>query len=243
QSTHMFGFIMSLLFANVLQSIGSVMVFRWVAIGAVKAGPLSGIKQAGNVGTSIWSLIIAFHLFHVLFLRNRMTKRVFTMTMISAWAFVLFIILLGRYAIQNAKKGPFYGISGSWCWITANYGPERVLLEYFFEFVSVATSFMLYILVLLRVRGNLVKDKNHKWHLRFIGRGNDWALAITRDTVDNSMNNVAQKLVWFPVSYAIILIPISITRISSFNGSNVPFWATAFTDVIFNLTGMPNANC
>lgn len=64
------------------------------------------------------------------------------------------------------------------------------------EFISVATSFTLYILVVLRVRGNLVKDKQHKWHLRFIGQGNDWALAITRDVVDNSMNKVAQKLVW-----------------------------------------------
>ncbi|PPQ84573.1 hypothetical protein CVT26_004040 [Gymnopilus dilepis] len=153
--------------------------------------------------------------------------------MISAWAFVLFIILLGRFGLQDAVKGPFYGISGSWCWITSNYGPERVLLEYFFEFVSVATSFTLYILVLLRVRGNLVKDKQHKWHLRFVGRGNDWALAITRDAVDNSMNKV---------SYAIILVPISIARISSFNGTNVPFWATAFTDVIFNLTGKVISN-
>ena len=44
------------------------------------------------------------------------------------------------------------------------------------------------------------------------------------------------------VSYAIILVPISIARISSFNGTNVPFWATAFTDVIFNLTGMITFN-
>jgi len=245
QSTHMFGFIMSLLFANVLQSIGSIMVFRWVAIGAVTAGPLcnvqAGIKQAGNVGTSIWALIIAFHLFHILFLRNRASEKLFIATLIIAWAFVLFVILLGRYAIQSAERGPYYGISGSWCWITANYGPERVLLEYFFEFISVATSFTLYILVVLRVRGNLVKDEQHKWHLRFIGQGNDWALAITRDVVDNSMNKVAQKLVWFPVSYAIILVPISIARISSFDGTNVPFWATAFTDVIFNLTGFVNS--
>ncbi|PPQ67343.1 hypothetical protein CVT26_007264 [Gymnopilus dilepis] len=58
ESTYMFGFILSLLFANVLQSIGDVIVFRWVAMGAVKAGSLcsaqAGIKQVGNVGTSIW---------------------------------------------------------------------------------------------------------------------------------------------------------------------------------------------
>jgi len=244
QDTHMFGYFMSLLFANILQSIGTVMNFEWVGESGVKAGALcstqGGIKHIGNVGASIWSLIIALHLFHILFLRVRATDPVFIGTLISAWSFILFVLLVGRFAIQKPEKGPYFGISGSWCWITSNYGVERIVMEYLFSFISIGISFILYILVLLRVRGNLVRDRYHKWRLRFVGAGNEWKLAVTRDAIDNSMNKVAQKLVWYPISYAIIVVPISITRIADFNGANIPFWATALTDVLFNLMGLVN---
>jgi hypothetical protein len=241
---HMFGYFMSLLFANILQSTGTVMNFAWVGESGVKAGALcsaqGGIKHIGNVGASIWSLIIALHLFNILFLRIRATRTVFIGTLISAWSFILFVLLVGRFAIQKPEKGPYFGISGSWCWITPNYGVERVVMEYLFSFISIGFSFILYILVLLRVRGNLVRDRNHIWRLRFVGVGNEWKLSITRDAIDNSMNKVAHKLVWYPISYAIIVVPISITRIADFNGANIPFWATALTDVLFNLMGLVN---
>jgi len=244
ENPHMFGYFMSLLFANILQSTGTVMNFGWVGKGAVQAGTLcstqAGIKHVGNLGSSIWSLIIALHLFNILFLRIRATNIAFLGTVISAWSFILFIVLVGRFAIQKPEKGPYFGISGSWCWITSNYGVERVVMEYLFSFLSIAFSFILYILVLLRVRGNLVRDRYHNWRLRFVGKGDEWKLAVTRDPIDNSMNRVAQKLVWYPISYAAIVVPISITRIADFNGASIPFWATALTDVLFNLMGLVN---
>lgn len=37
--------------------------------------------------------------------------------------------------------------------------------------------------------------------------------------------------------YAIILLPLTVTRLLEFSGNHVPLGATIFTDVIFNLTG------
>ncbi|KDR76507.1 hypothetical protein GALMADRAFT_448937 [Galerina marginata CBS 339.88] len=242
RNTHMFGYFMSLLFANILQSIAAVMDFQWVAKGSVRSGALcstqAGIELAGNLGTSIFSVMIALHLFHILFLRFRATNPVFVGALVCAWTFVLFDILIGRFAIQTPKKGPYFGIAGSGCSITLNYGVERMVSEYLFSFLSIGMGFILCSLVFLRVRGNLVRNKYHEWN--FVKQNEDGKFTITQDAGDNSMNRLAQKLVWLPLSYALILLPISVVRIAEFSGVAIPFWATASTTAICNLTGLVN---
>jgi len=245
QNTQMFGYFMSLLFSNILQAIGSVVDFEWVARGGVSSNGLcslqGGIKQAGNLGTSIWSLIIGVHLYHILFLRIRATKGVFVGALISAWSLILVLILVGRFAIQQPDKGPYFGIAGSSCWIGSNYGVEQMVMDYLFSFISIGLGFILYALVLLRIRGYLVRDRYHKWRLNFGGKENEWKLSITQDTMStSSMNRVAQKLVWYPVSYTLILIPITVVRLVEFNGTTVPFWIVTTAAVIFNLMGFVN---
>lgn len=51
-------YFVSLLAANLLQAVGSMVNARWLAIHAVEPGTLctfqGAIKQAGNVGTAVW---------------------------------------------------------------------------------------------------------------------------------------------------------------------------------------------
>lgn len=102
------------------------------------------------------------------------------------------------------------------CWITDAYPLEQTFLEYFFvssrasfyhtaylteviqEWVSSGLSFLLYVGILLRVRGNLVHTESG-WHLRFVPRSQRWKLAINRDWLDSSMLHVAARLLWYPV--------------------------------------------
>lgn len=63
------------------------------------------------------------------------------------------------------------------------------------EFVSAGVGFILYSVVLLRVRGNLICNER-KWSLRWVPRGQSWQLAIGRDLIDSSMLKVAQHMVW-----------------------------------------------
>src|SRR5262249_44584405 len=90
QPTQILGSLISLSVSNVVQATGTVMSIRWVGLGGVFAGnfcsaqgwywfrPLcpftyddaAGIKQAGNVGNALWSLVISVHLFNQLFLRH-----------------------------------------------------------------------------------------------------------------------------------------------------------------------------
>lgn len=89
-------------------------------------------KQLGNLGVSVWccssswnclefgwdipfrSLIIAMHIFNVLFLRIPVSRAIHIGAVCSAWAFVFFIVLIGRFATQRAELGPYFGISGAW---------------------------------------------------------------------------------------------------------------------------------
>ncbi|KAF7800361.1 hypothetical protein EIP86_011611 [Pleurotus ostreatoroseus] len=125
------------------------------------------------------------------------------------------------------------------CWITDAYPHEQLFLEYFFEWVSSGLSFILYVGILLRVRGNLIHSKSG-WHLRFVPRHERWQLAINRDWLDSSMLTVAARLLWYPISYIILLLPISFSRLYAFGGDEVPFGVTIVADTLFDLQGFVN---
>ncbi|KAK7038876.1 hypothetical protein VNI00_010508 [Paramarasmius palmivorus] len=241
--THIFEYLVSLFIANVVQSTGTAMNLRWVVKNGVSNGSFcvaqGAIKQAGNVATALWSFMISLHLFNILFMRSSVTRVGLWLTLLGGWLCVAVIVFIGPAAVENPEKGPYFGISGRWCWITNEYPEEQIFLEYFFEFLSACLSFILYCVILLRVRGNLVHNQG-KWQLKFISSSESWRLGFARDLIDSSMLKLAQKMVWFPVAYTIILIPITITRLSEFMGHKIPFGATVFAGVVFNLTGFVN---
>ncbi|KAK7443270.1 hypothetical protein VKT23_015867 [Stygiomarasmius scandens] len=241
--THLFGYLLSLLLANAMQSIGTVMSLKWVVENQVIFGAFctyqGAIKQLGNISTALWSFMISIHLFNLLFLRGALTNIGFWLTIVLGWCLVVVVVLIGPAAIEKKEKGPYFGISGPWCWITSAYPKEQILLEYFFEFLSATLSFILYTIILLRVRGNLIR-LNGSWKLRFVPNGEGWQLSLGRDLIDSAMLKVAQNMVWYPVAYTVILIPITITRLSEFSGNHVAFGAVIFADVVFNLTGFVN---
>lgn len=61
--------------------------------------------------------------------------------------------------------------------------------------MSAGIGFLLYIFVLLRVRGNLV-IQDEQWHLRFVSSRESWRLQVGRDVIDTSMMRVAAHMVW-----------------------------------------------
>lgn len=243
QRTQILGYFSCLLVSNVVQSIGTVMSIKWVNLGGVFAGSFcsaqGGIKQAGNIGNALWSFLISVHLFNMLFLRYAVTKVGFVVTLVAGWACVILIVIIGPTVIENAAIGPYFGISGDWCWITDEYPKEQTFLEYFFEYFSAGTSIVLYSIILLRVRGNLIIE-NGRPHLRFVSKEDYWQLSLRRDFTDLSVVRAVQQMIWYPVAYSILIVPIGLARLSEFAGMHVPQWATIVTDVIFNLTGLVN---
>ncbi|KAH9057940.1 hypothetical protein EDB83DRAFT_2224728 [Lactarius deliciosus] len=232
----------SLLTSNLLQSIGTLINLRWVLHGGVFPGKLcgvqGGIKHAGNVGAAVWSFALALHAFRLLFLRTRVARRTKWLALTLGWLFITIIVSIGPLALQRKDRGPYFGPSGYWCWITHEYPVEQTLLEYVIEWTSALVSFVFYVIVLLRVRGNLIKDSEGRWFLRWVSRNESWQLAFARrlsrlmhhkDGRDRCM-----------VTYTILIVPISIARFASYAGAPVPVSFTFMADTIFALGGFVN---
>jgi len=241
--THVAAYFISLLLCDNLQAIGSIMNEKWVQHLAVYVGEFctiqGAIKQAADVGIALFALIIAVHTFFILFLRWQIRSYVLWLTLLSAWAAIGAIILSGPELLNTNVRGPFFGISGYWCWITPPYTAQHITLDYMFMFMSAGFSFILYSLVFLRLRGNIVisgwyiafrranKSKNASW------RGRDFA--------DNQMMNIARQMMLYPVAYTIVILPIAAARFSSFRThDDVPFPVTIFCDTVYLLSGTVN---
>ncbi|KAJ7054401.1 hypothetical protein C8F01DRAFT_489397 [Mycena amicta] len=238
--THLLMYFICLLVSDTLQATGAIMNLNWVTLGGVSEGTFcmvqGAVKQAGNVSAAIWSFTIAVHIFNLLFLRYE-TSRIASWGILGfGWSFTAIMVLLGPAAIQTEAKGPFFGISGEWCWITKEYRAEQVLLQYLFEAISVVLSLVLYALTLMRVRGNLIKV-NGRWTLRFLSKEDSWKLDLNRDYTDLAGMGLVKHMIWYPVAYMILVLPVALVRLSAFAGAKAPFGATVFAGFIFDLCG------
>ncbi|KAJ7660058.1 hypothetical protein B0H17DRAFT_1095530 [Mycena rosella] len=241
--THFQAYFVCLLLANTMQAWANIISLGWVTRGGVQDGGLcamqGGLKQGGNVGSAVWSFVISLHLFNLLFLRYKTPKLISWGMVVFGWSFVFTIVFIGPVAIETAARGPFFGIAEHSCWITLNYRVQQIFMEYFFEYLSVVLSFLLHVGTFLRVRGNLL-CVDGRWRVRWVPFGDSWQLSLGRDFTDSAMLALAKHMVWYPVAYAVTIIPVSITRIAQFCGLDVPLWLDTLTNCIFDLGGLAN---
>ncbi|KIP11516.1 hypothetical protein PHLGIDRAFT_114372 [Phlebiopsis gigantea 11061_1 CR5-6] len=237
--SHAAAYLVSLLVCDLFQAVGSLMNARWVADRAVEFGPFcqaQGVmKQIADVGTAVWALVIAVHTFWVLFLKWDLRRHVLIATMVFNWAAIGTFVIAGPATASVKENGPFYGISGYWCWIAEGYPVARIVLDYLFMFVSAGLSFVLYILVFCRIRGNLLVA-GRRVRLR-LHRSTDSSRGLS---ADDQTIAVTKQMLLYPVAYTIIILPIAVCRFAAWSGAEVPFAATIFTDSLYLLSGLVN---
>jgi len=239
--THVAAYFVSLLCCDLLQAIGSIMNQKWVTNQAVYVGEFctiqGGIKQASDIGLAIFTFIIAVHTFLILFLRWHIRRYALWLTLTAAWTGIAAIVLSGPALISNNRHGPFFGIAGYWCWITKPYAVEQITLDYMFMFGSVTFSFILYTLVFLRLRGNIVLSG---WYIAFRWANKSQnAIWRGRNFADNQLLMIARQMMLYPVAYTVVILPIASVRFSGYSVT-VPFAATIFADTVFLLSGTIN---
>ncbi|KAJ7502845.1 hypothetical protein B0H11DRAFT_1986600 [Mycena galericulata] len=236
--THVSAYFISLLLSDLIQALGSVLNSTWIRDMAVVVGDvctLQGVlKQTADVATAFWTLVIAIHTFCLLFLELKPSRFVLIATLIAGWFGIATIVIAGPAALNIRRHGPFYGISGYWCWISPGYTTAHVTLDYMFMFMAAPFSFVLYMLIFLRLRGNIVVT-DRRVSLRTTGitpwRGKQF---------ENQALAILKHMLLYPVAYTIMILPIAAARFSSFAGSDVPFAATIFCDTIYLLSGVVN---
>jgi len=212
---------------------------RWYADRAVTYGPFcvaqGAMKQIADVGTAYWNTTIAMNAFWILFLRWEVRTFVVYTVLIGGWSAIATIIISGPAAVQSSSKGPFYGISGYWCWISNSYETSHITLDYMFMFSSAVVTFILYGLIFLNLRGNVFAS-GWRIHVRF---PRDAARAASRGVDDHAMR-VARQMLLYPVAYTVMILPIGVCRFMEWAGHDVPFAATIFSDAIYLTSGIIN---
>ncbi|KAF7984260.1 hypothetical protein HWV62_16100 [Athelia sp. TMB] len=192
--THVAALFVSLLCCDLLQTLGSIMSAKWTQAMLVYVGNFcttqGAIKQIADVGTAIFAFVIAAHTFWLLFLRWQISNRALGLILLLAWCSLGAIVVSGPARFDKTTRGPFYGISGYWCWITDPYDPERLTLDYIFMFLSAFSSFILYTLVFLRLRGNIVISGRYVG-FRFSRKSSAWRKSNSSDT---QMMTVARQM-------------------------------------------------
>ncbi|KZV83612.1 hypothetical protein EXIGLDRAFT_777406 [Exidia glandulosa HHB12029] len=242
--THMTAYFYSLMFSSVLKSLSVVMSIKWTHE-PMRAGAFCSMQAAfkltGNVGTAVWSMVIALHLFNLLFLSLRPIKWSLPAVLAFVWSILLADVLIGPVAFGDFF-GPFddteNGGDGTSCWITNNHKTVRFLLEYLPTGLTLFTSVLVLILILLHLRGNIYFT-NGRIKLRLRLDGDDaWHNEMTRDDLDRSIMATVKRLIWFPLAYFILWSPVMVSRLIQLTNRSQPFGFVAFALTTYALTGV-----
>ncbi|KAK0454712.1 hypothetical protein EV421DRAFT_1896629 [Armillaria borealis] len=134
--THIAAYFICLLVSDLIQAIASILNAAWVQSSGVHAGPLctiqGALKQIADVSTAFWTLTIAVQTFFLLVLDLHLRQFILWMTLVAGWSGILTVVLAGPATLNVHERGPYYGITGYWCWITDVYPSERITLDYIF---------------------------------------------------------------------------------------------------------------
>ncbi|KAG8765978.1 hypothetical protein FRC12_007154 [Ceratobasidium sp. 428] len=206
------------------------------------------------------SLAIAYYTFSLLFLLQKPPVWITCALLIVGWIVILVLPILGPTAIENVEeRGHFYGISGAWCWIGDGYQMERFIYVYMWIFLSLLSSIVLYGLVYLRFSGRLVYDQGKiLWKrpgappngvsIHISGVSGESASNSTRligsdgefTGVGKHLKQVAKRLMFYPVVYSLVTVPVAICRIGTFSGLTIPFPVYVFAGAAYSSSGITN---
>jgi len=263
-------YFVSLLICNLIQAVGGLLNIAWIVEGQVYTGVActaqAVIKEIGSVrgpfthwggeylrllwsqiGTPIFTFVIGAHTFSLLFLRRKYSDRTCYLTLSISWGLVLLESCIENFILAKPKdRGPYHGIAGYWCWITPIHRIERYTTSYLCMFVSAAFSFILYSLVFFRLRGNISVSTGYKFsfHRRpkvKPGRTSDGTYITAHDQrIESHLTTAAKHMMWYPVVYTVLVLPMAASRLSTFSGLSVPIPVTMFTAAVFMLHGFFN---
>ncbi|KAF5351901.1 hypothetical protein D9756_007474 [Leucocoprinus leucothites] len=226
---------------HIFQAIASIMNARWVSRGHLETGHFcmsQGIlKHISDVGTALWTFVIAAHTFCLLFWEMEGLS-VFTLwaTLVGGWSAIGAIVISGPAVIDLGKMGPYYSVAGLWCWIAPQYKTQQILLGWLLLLMAAALSLVLYPLIFLRLRGNIIR--------------NGWRIKFTKTAVENNERwrglptghsiRIAKQMLLYPVVYTVLILPIVTTRLIQSSGKEAALAGLIFSDAVYQMFGLAN---
>ncbi|KAG8876983.1 hypothetical protein FRB97_003777 [Tulasnella sp. 331] len=253
--THVDAYLLSLMCADLLQAVGAILTARWALEQRTYCSSYCTtqgvIQQMGETGVAMSTLAITFHTFFSVFFHFKLPQWVWVVVVAAIWLFLGSFVGLSYFTASTA----FYTPTPFWCWVSDHYDDSRLFAEYLWMWSAAIINIVLYIPLYFCVRGNIkVNPVNKKITLRFgkerlqeaSGRSSSAAIAAHGVKSGGSNNSEALKLIWYPISYTALILPISVARWSSIPNREIvpvnelPILQTSITVFIFGLSGLVN---
>ncbi|EJC99093.1 uncharacterized protein FOMMEDRAFT_148710 [Fomitiporia mediterranea MF3/22] len=233
-----------------------------------------GLEELGMPAVALSTLAIALHTFRVIFFHwsPPRTRIIALSTLLGIWAFLILLVVIPAVSVSPLE--PFFTPAPVWCFVGLAHIAFRAV-TYVFAWVAVLGSSIVYGLLFLRLRGALLGTWEGgglcgslstlmRWS-RCCRSGNfhsdsngDRRASQGRHGPGTSLENSesearlalplreAHKMLWYPLCYIIIILPLSATRWTSFASHfsdskidhDVPFGLTAAAASLFKLGGL-----
>ncbi|KAI9442155.1 hypothetical protein H4582DRAFT_1847844 [Lactarius indigo] len=222
-------YMLSIFAYDILQALGGILDIRWAHDGIVTVGPYCTaqgiIQQSGELGVALFTLIITVHTFVLALWKVGIRARRFAFGIVAlASLFVALWVGIGNGIHKNFETPTPY-----WCWIGPEYNTERLGGEYVWIWIALFASVLMYIPLYFWTNGRLSVDpkKWYKFHL-------------TESDDKYPQRRAALGMLFYPLGYSLVVLPLSVVRWSLSSHKDVPSAAAFFAVSMFNLSGAIN---
>ncbi|KAI6028215.1 hypothetical protein EDC04DRAFT_158510 [Pisolithus marmoratus] len=245
--THIHYYFLNLMIFDLIQAVGGLMSTKWIAEVKVYSSPFCTVQgilsfpfldachsfhaglltHVGDVGVALSTMAIALQILQVLVLRRESPPKFALLILAIVWLAILVLVV-----VPNVVQHNIYGPTGYWCWIDRNT-VERIGLDYLWMWLAAVLDIISYLSLALVMRRCALADGNK---LRWWGKQESRSILDGLETSAESVRVV--QMLFYPLVYVIIVLPISAARFSQFRGHDVPLAVTTFTDTLFALSGL-----
>jgi len=204
------------------------------------------LKQIGSTNIALSALAITVYTFSCLFLRWNppKSKKIPVLVVACVWLYSALFSIIGYVAHPEMPKGdkmPLYVPTPCWCWLQSSV-PLRMFGEYFWVWVTLVASVLLYIPLFFLLCGKISVCTKY-WHgIQYPSISHFNSTMKAQDA--SILAAEAHKMLYYPCAYTVTVLPQIIVRWSK-NTSQLPiperpFAAPGVAYFLFCLSGFVN---
>ncbi|KAI5359171.1 putative G protein-coupled receptor GPR1 [Septoria linicola] len=212
--------LVNLIFADFQQALGFVLSLQWLKDNGIFALTSTCWTQAwflnaGDVGSGIFTLAMACHLFADIVFDYRLDYVPFLLTIIGLWVFNYILATIGVIIHPH----DFYMRAGMWCWINETYMDERLWFHYVWilltEFAVVVLYTLMFVVLWRRIKDFFYVSSDHQLRAE----------------------SAARTVIVYPMVYVICTLPAVVARLRIMTGHKAGYEELTFVGVMMTSNG------
>jgi hypothetical protein len=223
--------IYNLVLADMQQAVAFFLTLVWLGENKVDVQSTTCFVEGwfvsvGDLSSGVWIFAIALHTFYAVVKGRRLPTLTFVATIVGLWTFVYVMAVIG----VAMHPHDFYVRAGAWvrrpriamckanlsqCWINEKYGVERLWLHYFWIFICMFGTILIYAATYITLRSRVhlwSQDSNSSFTPMSAGRNGRGIL-----------RRAGRYMIIYPVIYTICTLPLAAGRMAAMTGVEVSY--------------------